>query len=488
MVEMDFVPYIFLWHLVFSTLFILFMISGIIAYHSKEKSFRFYSLYCFFLMLYVLLKSPYYSPEKLVYYDEIKLLNWYVQVIYNCLYFVFFIYFLDIQKYYQKFYGKIIKFVAIAFSVSTLFYFYGFFFGAVDMFRIYFIYLFVPVMLVFAAYTVIKALYLPGRLKLFITIGASGYILLAITALVMSLAQYYALGEPLNYFYLGILIEQFVFALGLSYKVKSLNNSLLHQLKENEQIKHDQNKILEKEIRKKEADILEATAKAEEERIARLTSEFENEIQKLHLASLQSQMNPHFIFNALTSIKVFFIENNKEKAIYYLNKFSKLIRKILEGSRVESHSLGEELEIIALYLSIENIRFEEIVEFNIYKTEDIAINNIKVPPLLLQPFVENALWHGLMPVSHPKLINIHIYKDNGFVKMCLKDNGIGREKAGELKVKKTYQKQSMGLKIIDERIDYFNKKQNLNYAYHINDLKNEYGSASGTEVCFSFKK
>src|SRR5665811_882328 len=101
MVNLDFVPYIFLWHLVFSTLFILSVISGVIAYHSKEKSFLYYALYCFFLMLYIVSKSPYALLAKtLFHYDILILFNWYVQVIYNCLYFIFFVHFLDINKYY----------------------------------------------------------------------------------------------------------------------------------------------------------------------------------------------------------------------------------------------------------------------------------------------------------------------------------------------------------------------------------------------------
>src|SRR5699024_5284737 len=124
-------------------------------------------------------------------------------------------------------------------------------------------------------------------------------------------------------------------------------------------------KLLSQKLKEKEKALLHITKKAEEDRVKQIREEFENKINRIELESLQSQMNPHFLFNALNSIKVFLIENEKQAAVYYLNKFSKLIRHILESSRVESISLKEELEVLELYISLENIRFDDKISFSI---------------------------------------------------------------------------------------------------------------------------
>ncbi|PKP27040.1 MAG: hypothetical protein CVU03_00380 [Bacteroidetes bacterium HGW-Bacteroidetes-2] len=290
-----------------------------------------------------------------------------------------------------------------------------------------------------------------------------------------------------------MLIENLLFTFALSIKQQEasldkidIQEKYLKQLKENQKIKSNQNKQLQNELIKKEKELITIAKKAEDAHIAELKSSFEHEIKELHLASLQSQMNPHFIFNALNSIKVFLIENNKEKAVYYLNKFSKLIRKILESSREESHTLEEELEIISLYMSIENIRFEKVIHFSITKNSTINTSVIKVPPLILQPFVENAIWHGVMLSKKERKITIQIYDEKGVVKLSILDNGIGRKKSFEINQKKSFKKQSVGLKMTGERISFFNQKQNLNYSYHFIDLEDENGTSLGTEVQFIF--
>lgn len=233
-------------------------------------------------------------------------------------------------------------------------------------------------------------------------------------------------------------------------------------------------------------ELLKITKKAEEERVSKIKSEFDNEIHQLHLSSLQSQMNPHFIFNALNSIKVYLIENNKEQAIFYLNKFAKLIRKILDSSRLGSVSLNEELETIQLYVGIENMRFDNEVDFIIKVDEGIDLKQIKVPPLILQPFVENALWHGLMLSKKEKKVEIRIFFSNKVPVLSLKDNGVGRRRSRELRKARLYKKKSLGLKMTKERIGHFNYKENLNYSFEIIDLLDRNNNPCGTEVRFSF--
>ncbi|MFC0520203.1 sensor histidine kinase [Mesonia maritima] len=255
---------------------------------------------------------------------------------------------------------------------------------------------------------------------------------------------------------------------------------------ENQQIKEKQNQFLEEKLKEKENEILFITAKAEEERISRLKSKFEDEIHHLHLVSLQNQMNPHFIFNALNSIKFFLIENDKEEAIYYLNKFSKLIRIILESVQVESITLEKELSILELYVNIENIRFEDKIELKINKPKNSNLKNIMVPPMIFQPFIENSIWHGLMLRKGKKKITLNFSKVENTLVLKINDNGIGRKKSMQNLERKFYRKKSIGLKINKERLKHFNQKRGLNYSFKINDLKNEEGKSSGTEIEFLF--
>ncbi len=355
----------------------------------------------------------------------------------------------------------------------------------------FFIYIFIPALFIITIFAIYFAYKTPKKLGFFIITGILIYNIFAYIALYKTLFQDVA--EPLVYFFIGIILESLVFMFGLSYKIKLINDEKIHaqniiikEQNENQQLREQHRLELEKKLNEQAEELIKAQEKAEREKLNLLKIGFESELKDIHLASLQNQMNPHFIFNALNSIKVFLIENNKEKAVYYLNKFSKLIRKILESSRIESHLLEEELEIISLYLSIENIRFEEEIQYSIKKEPSVTISKIKVPPLILQPFVENAIWHGLMLSPKEKKIVIRVYNDNGVIKLELKDNGIGREASQQLKQKKSFKKESFGLKLTGERLSFFNQKNKLNYKFEFIDLKDKEGNPTGTKVLFSF--
>ncbi|MDR6300554.1 sensor histidine kinase [Mesonia maritima] len=485
---MEFVPELFFWQLMVTALSILGIISLVIGYNSKEKSFLFYFVYTFFLLFYFILMTPYdVEWRDQLYTTSFKSLRWYSQVIYNCSYFLFFLYFLDVRTHLYKFYKFIIKVVAIMFSIASLVFLYSILSVKPEVFDFFYIYIFVPVLFCFAIYTLIKSFFLPGRLKYFFITGGGIFIVFAMIALFFPIMRWRIFNiKPFFIFYIGIYIEQFVFAFGLAYKVKLINLSLLEKSLENQQIKEKQNQFLEEKLKEKENEILFITAKAEEERISRLKSKFEDEIHHLHLVSLQNQMNPHFIFNALNSIKFFLIENDKEEAIYYLNKFSKLIRIILESVQVESITLEKELSILELYVNIENIRFEDKIELKINKPKNSNLKNIMVPPMIFQPFIENSIWHGLMLRKGKKKITLNFSKVENTLVLKINDNGIGRKKSMQNLERKFYRKKSIGLKINKERLKHFNQKRGLNYSFKINDLKNEEGKSSGTEIEFLF--
>ena len=485
---MEFEPQLFLWQFMVTALGFLFVISLVIGFNSKEKSFLFYAVYTFFLLFYFILISPY----DLAWRDQLfttpfEALRFYSQVIYNCSYFLFFLYFLDVKIQLYSFYTFIIKVVGILFTAGTLVFLYALLTGDPGIFDFFYVYIFVPILFCFAVYTLIRTFALDGKLKYFFILGGGTFIILAMMALFLPIMGLHFFNlEAFFLFYIGIFIEQFIFSLGLAYKVKTINQALLDQSLENQHIKENQNRMLEVRLKEKEDKLLAITARAEEDRVARLRAQFEDQIHHLHLVSLQSQMNPHFIFNALNSIKVFLIENDKQQAIYYLNKFSKLIRNILESARVESINLAEELKILELYVNIENIRFEDQINFKVENPEKINLKNIDVPSMISQPFIENAIWHGLMLKKGEKRILISFFEKQGIVTMKICDNGIGRQKSKELRGKKTYQKESVGLKIIRERLNYFNQKKQVNYQFRIHDLKNKKGEATGTEVKLSF--
>ncbi|MGJ5642795.1 tetratricopeptide repeat protein [Formosa sp. S-31] len=209
----------------------------------------------------------------------------------------------------------------------------------------------------------------------------------------------------------------------------------------------------------------------------------EKQIITLEQDMLRSQMNPHFIFNSLNSIKLYIINNDKEKAVYYLNKFSKLIRKILIASTEKEMSLEEELDTMRLYINIENIRFQNEINFKIKVDDGINISNIKVPSLILQPFLENALWHGLSSKKHDKKIDLHVFKPSkDYITISIEDNGIGRKESAKINSLKVLKRKSVGIAITKARLANFSKRYGNNYTFDIEDLYNDKQRPKGTKV------
>ena len=209
----------------------------------------------------------------------------------------------------------------------------------------------------------------------------------------------------------------------------------------------------------------------------------EKKILTLEQDMLRSQMNPHFIFNSLNSIKLYIINNEKENAVYYLNKFAKLIRKILVSSTEKLISLSDELETMELYMNIENIRFNDEIDFKITIDKSVNPENIKVPSLILQPFLENALWHGLSSKKEDKQSRLEgKQQDEQHVMISITDNGVGRKASASIKNQKTLKRKSLGLKLTRERLDNFSKGFRNDYAIKIVDLYNDQNQPKGTKV------
>ncbi len=209
----------------------------------------------------------------------------------------------------------------------------------------------------------------------------------------------------------------------------------------------------------------------------------EKQILTLEQDMLRSQMNPHFIFNSLNSIKLYIINNEKENAVYYLNKFSKLIRKILVASSEKENSLEDELDTMKLYMNIENIRFSNEIDFEINVDDNINSANIKLPSLVLQPFLENALWHGLSSKKDDKKIVLHVYRtQDDCIMISIKDNGIGRAEAEKINNDKLIKRKSVGIAITKARLANFSKDYTNDYNIEIEDLFDDNRKAIGTNV------
>ena len=202
------------------------------------------------------------------------------------------------------------------------------------------------------------------------------------------------------------------------------------------------------------------------------------QLSALEMKALRAQMNPHFIFNALNSIQECIITKNTDTAYIYLSSFSKLVRMILENSEKQFITLADEIETLRLYLSIEKLRFDSSFEFKIDIGPKLDPSFVNIPAMIIQPFVENALWHGLIRKKGKKKLTLHFDQKNGNLECTITDNGVGRNQSAELQTNTRIKKHSMGVKITQERLHLLETEASIT----INDLKDEVGNASGTEV------
>ena len=212
-------------------------------------------------------------------------------------------------------------------------------------------------------------------------------------------------------------------------------------------------------------------------------SELQQQATELEMQALRAQMNPHFIFNCLNAINRFTIGNEAAKSADYLTKFAKLIRIVLEQSGRSFIPLEDELHSLQLYMDLEALRFDIPFSYEI-NTRDFNIGDIQVPPLLLQPFVENAIWHGLHRMKNePGKINIDLKLDNEILECSICDNGVGRTNAKGLPKDGDFQKKSLGIKLTQNRLELFESSLKDNDGViMINDLVNESGQSAGTCV------
>ncbi len=283
------------------------------------------------------------------------------------------------------------------------------------------------------------------------------------------------------------LLEILIFLTGLGYReyitYKEYNDAKENYILKLEKLSKEQTKLKFELQDKLEAQQKKIKQQQEQE----LINHFEKRLSETKVNALRSQMNPHFIFNSLNTLKLMVLTHNVDKVEVYLTKFTSLLRSILEHSRANKVSLAEEFRTLDLYISLETERFNRHFKFIRNIDENIELNSVHIPPLLFQPFIENAIWHGLRPLAenfpnrYPEL-QINIKKNNKLLICEIKDNGVGRKFSDHIKKKH----KSLAIKMIDERISLLNL-QNPKHPIDVNitDLE-ENNIPLGTSIEFTF--
>ena len=204
-------------------------------------------------------------------------------------------------------------------------------------------------------------------------------------------------------------------------------------------------------------------------------------LHEMEIRTLKAQMNPHFIFNSLNSIQQFIMTGDNVKAELYLSKFSKLIRDLLESNANESLLLSEEVQIIRGYIEMEMLRFDHSFSYSIHVDDKLNQSQLKLPHLMIQPFVENAIWHGLLSKKGSGTITVSFnYENTTTIRCSIDDDGIGREASKTQET--TFKRKSLALSIVKQRLDLMAQSLKVECYVDIIDKTNQLGEATGTRV------
>ena len=219
-------------------------------------------------------------------------------------------------------------------------------------------------------------------------------------------------------------------------------------------------------------------------RAVQASASLKQQLTELEARAIRAQMNPHFIFNSLNAIQEAIVTEKIDAAYDYLSRFSKLLRMVLDHSEKNLISLGSELETIRLYLSLESLRFSQSFNYKISVNPALDPDDIYIPTLLLQPFVENAIWHGLINLPGEKRLNLIFEETNGMLECIIEDNGVGRARAAEIKQQKlgAARFESKGTRLAFQRVELLNRERKDSANIEIIDLTNAQGEPSGTRV------
>lgn len=443
----------------------------ILFLQNQDGSYLLYSLYTFFSFLA-------YVPvaERGFLLDFAQWLNFdlyskqFFTVIFNGLYFLFFTRFLHIKRSHPGWFRIIVYPIAVSMSVVSVSYILLKLNLNTNLFKnlnSIFLYVITAQTLV-SFYFLLK---LKNRLKWYIILGG----------LILFLSSVLGVNEVRNSSFLLISRKtgDFIYFAGLLFENMAFSFALGHRQRNiyREKVAYGKNFILEMS---KNQELKDKINQQNEIRLSAINEKmkWEQEVSELKLAILQSQMNPHFIFNALNSIKFYILKSDTKNAVHYLTQFSKMIRTILTSSAQKEFTLEEELKTLQIYVDIENLRFDHGINFIISVDDKINAEELKLPPMVLQPFIENAILHGITSVDDKK-IEVQITLKNDIVEIRISDNGIGRKEAEKNKIRNRKKGKSYGTEIAAGMLRNFFWPRPFSITYH--DLT-EKDAPAGTAV------
>ena len=257
---------------------------------------------------------------------------------------------------------------------------------------------------------------------------------------------------------------------------------LIEQMEHNRILQASFTKDLEKQVKERTTELFEQRKMMEQEREEKLRAEFERKFSESELKALRSQINPHFIFNVLNTIESFALENNTAAASGMIQKFSRLTRLVLENSLYQVVPIENDLEALKLYIELEHIRYGDKFSSFLQIDKEVLEGNYCIPPMIIQPYVENAILHGLRNLSsYNGVLRVHVSMQTPYIKITVEDNGIGRQKSAALEKNRVISRTSIGMSVTQDRISIFNNLSVSNKAaVNIYDLK------KGTRVELKF--
>ena len=462
---------------VLGIIFILTFYHFLLYFQHKSKTYIYYAAYTFLLFTayFTLTEKDFLDRATTPLKGFFSLTHEFWVWLYNIAYYYFVFKFLNFKKHHLKQTKVITRILFFLLILGSIGFVITVFNNNNAFLSTLYLFVYIPLIILLTLYCFYLVYITPEKTKNYILFGSFILFLSSVLTILIIELKFFTNNSDIGFliFYAGIIIENMFFSLGLGLRQKEIlierneaKNKLISKLQENESLKEKVNLQLQEKIN------------ALNEKI-----QLKEELQNLKLTAFRSQMNPHFIFNALNSIKLYITNNDTKEAAHYLTKFSKLIRKILDASTLKEVSLKEELETIDLYMTIENIRFSNEINFNIHINEKINLDTVKVPPLILQPFLENALWHGLSSKKSDKKITLTIDKNSqNFIEISIEDNGIGRIASAKIKSEKSIKRKSLGINLTKDRLTNFVKNLENDYSIIYKDLHNQKEKPSGTKV------
>ena len=290
--------------------------------------------------------------------------------------------------------------------------------------------------------------------------------------------------------YLGVAFELIVFSVALAMRIRDtyrqselLKDVYIKELRKNEEFIKNENIILDNRVKERISEIEQKNIVIEEQKKQALIQLFEKEKVEIQMQALTAQMNPHFIFNCMNSIQNAIITNNPLKASTMLQDFAAVIRMVLENSTKAEISLEKEIQLLNTYLKLEQARTNFCFDYQINIDQTVSTDFVNIPTMMLQPIIENSIWHGFKLIEYKGKIEINFGVTESKLICTITDNGIGRMQSKKLQKSTLYNKESMAIKIIQNRIDLMNRSLDENKAtINIIDLLDEFENPIGTKV------